>query len=64
MSVLKDSDGTSVTSDCDKAELLNRYFESVYIDDNGKLPDCKTQNVPELNTVKFTVESVYATIKK
>lgn len=64
MSVLKDSDGIPVTNDRDKAELLNRYFESVYTDDNGKLPNCETQNAPEITTVSFTAESIYATIKK
>jgi len=38
--VLNDECGNILTDDRDKAELFNRYFASVGVVDNGKIPSC------------------------
>ena len=40
---LRNPDGTIITSDIDKANLLNNYFQSVFMPDNGILPVFKTR---------------------
>jgi len=62
---LKDNAGNAVTSDTDKAELLNQYFGSVCTRDDGQLPDFK-QIVPDdvkLNSVDFTISAVLRVLK-
>jgi len=63
---LIDNAGNAVTSDTDKAELLNQYFGSVCTTDDGQLPYFK-QIVPDdvkLNSVDFSKGAVLKVLKK
>ena len=64
--VLKNPDGSLVTNDTDKAEVLNNYFASVCTTDDGCLPNFD-RVVPEdtlLSEVTFTPTLVKRAIKK
>ena len=39
MPPLKTNAGTSLTSDIDKANLLNSYFQTVFTKDDGNIPN-------------------------
>ena len=57
--------GNAVTTDTDKAELLNQHFGSVCTKDNGQLPYFK-QIVPDgvkLNSVDFSINAVLRVLK-
>ena len=64
-SVLMNS-GTFVSSDYDKAEVFNSYFNSVNVDDDGKLPNFprRAEANVSLDAVEFTKEKVHRVIKK
>ena len=59
---LVDPDGKILTSDLDKATLMNRYFESVFTTDNGNLPSFASRfdspSHPTLDSCQFSPESV------
>ena len=57
---------TPVVEDDKKADLLNSYFESVYVDDDGRLPICDTRvsSDVKLDDVTFSPEIIYATIRR
>jgi len=64
--ILKNNDGEHVTSDIDKAELLNSYFSSVSVKDNGQDPEFKRRvagNV-KLDTVNFSPTVLLKICKK
>jgi len=66
IATLLDDDGNAVTSDTDKAELLNQYFGSVCTIDDCQLPRLK-QVVPDdvkFNSVDFSVNAVLRVLKK
>jgi len=63
---LLDSDKNTVTDDSGKAELLNEFFASVGMADNGK-PLTIDREVPDnvgIETVEFTPEAVFRAINK
>ncbi|XP_053394930.1 uncharacterized protein LOC128555668 [Mercenaria mercenaria] len=63
---LLNDNGTLVTEDTDKANLLNNFFQSqTLLDDNNKtLPHMQTNtNHPQLNTIIITEEEVTETLK-
>jgi len=66
IATLIDNAGNAVTTDTDKAELLNQYFGSVCMKDDGQLPYFK-QIVPDdvkLNSVDFSISAVLRVLKK
>ena len=66
LGALNDDNGDVVTSDIDRANLLNDYFTSMCTDDDGNKPPFE-RIVPDdsnLESVEFTPEIVYAAIKK
>jgi len=66
IATLIDNAGNAVTTDTDKAELLNQYFGSVCTKDDGQLPYFK-QIVPDgvkLNSVDFSINAVLRVLKK
>lgn len=64
--ILKDNDGQHVTSDIDKAELLNSYFSSVGVQDNGVYPEFKRRVADDikLDTVNFSPAALLKICKK
>ena len=63
---LKAADGTLLTSDTAKAELLNEYFVSVCTTDNGTLPviDFGVPEEVQLDTVHFSPHAVMRAIAR
>ena len=65
---LHDKNGNFMFDDKAKAELLNQYFHSVFISDNGILPQFpsrfKTQNPPNLNDITFDTPDIIKILKK
>ena len=60
VSALRSDDGTVITSDTSKVELLNDYFSSTCTRDNGVLPafDKLEPNDVEFSSVTFTPDNV------
>jgi len=52
--------GTFVCTDQDKAELFNTYFNSVNVDDDGKLPTFprRAELNTKFDTVQLTAEKI------
>ena len=48
---LFDNNGNLITSDIDKANLLNDYFKSVFITDDGLLPEFPSRLPPDLSEI-------------
>ena len=68
MGALRDSNGTAYTNDAEKAELLNSYFASTCVKDNGTLPPFD-KRIPvgvkfEFDNVTFTPENVLRIMRK
>ena len=63
--VLYDNYNQPIIADNKKADLLNSYFESVYVDDNGILPQCNSRvnDGVKLDDVTFSPETIYHTIR-
>ena len=65
---LHDKNGNFIFDDKAKAELLNQYFHSVFISDNGILPQFpsrfKTQNLPNLNDITFDTPDIIKILNK
>ena len=62
--VLRDSVGNFVSSDIEKANLLNNHFSSVFLVDNGLIPYVLPSPVKAtLSTVTFDVEKVYLALR-
>jgi len=60
-------DGTEVTSDWERAELLNKYFSSVSVRDNDNNPPLKRaalRNGNSIDTVVFTAGNAMRTMRK
>jgi len=66
ISPLYSANGSLLTDDVDKAELLNTYFAEVSSVDNGILPECVTvaRNGCTLDYVNFTQSNVLSAIKR
>ena len=66
MGALRDSNGTAYTNDAEKAELLNSYFASTCVKDNGTLPpfDKRIPAGDEFDNVIFTPENVLRVLRK
>ena len=63
--VLYSSNGDAIIEDSDKAELLNVYFESVYVDDNGVLPECESRVSAgvKIDNVTFNPDTIHFIVK-
>ena len=57
--------GEAVVNNEEKANLLNRYFASVCVDDNGKQPsfDRQVSHDVSIDTIEFNSQNVYNIIK-
>ena len=66
LGALSSDSGDVITSDADRANLLNDYFASVCTADNGDNPHFERVVPPEtkIETVEFSPEAVYAAIRK
>jgi hypothetical protein len=64
--VLYDTNNKPIINDQHKAELLNSYFESVYVDDDGITPRCerKVSMDTKIVTVKFEPDIIYNIIRQ
>ena len=63
--VLNDERGNILTDDQDKAELFNRYFASVGVVDDGKIPSCNQPYCEAtIDTVEFDERSIVLAINK
>ena len=64
--MLCDQTGSFVSTDQDKAELFNTYFNSVKVDDDGNLPTFprRAELNSKFDTVQFTAEKIYKVIRK
>ena len=66
VSVLKKINGEIITDDAERADLLNEYFSSVCVNDNGLLPPIH-RRVPDdtfIENITFTSRKVLQAIKK
>ena len=62
---LVDNDGNIVSSDSEKASLLNSYFASVGVVDDGLIPCCDGMNTEcILDTVEFSASNVMTALGK
>ena len=63
--VLHDNKNNIVTEDSKKAELLNSYFESMYVEDNGRQPPCPKRIGADIKirNVEFSPEIIHTIIK-
>ena len=64
---LKNNENTLITLDCDKANLLNEYFESVFTDDDGSQPHfpSRLQNdCSGISDIRISPEIVFQVLKK
>ena len=64
--VLYDTNNKPIINDQHKAELLNSYSESVYVDDDGITPRCerKVSVDTKIVTVKFEPDIIYNIIRQ
>ncbi|KAL5506363.1 hypothetical protein EMCRGX_G007985 [Ephydatia muelleri] len=62
---LLSDDGTLAIEDCDKCELLNKYFVSVFTKDNGKHQHfpLRIQSTKSLNIISFTYDKVLRSLR-
>ena len=63
---LTNKKGDHVTTDADKANILNEYFGSVCTNDNGIIPPFNVELPPgaEINAISFDVPKLIAAIRK
>jgi len=62
---LVDNDGNIVSSDSEKTSLLNSYFASVGVIDDGLIPCCDGMNAEcILDTVEFSASNVMTALGK
>ena len=64
---LKLNDGTLLTSDMEKANLLNQYFESVFTNDDGKTPNFLTRidsDCGGISDIKISPQIINTILKK
>ena len=67
ISPLKDSEGNLITSDAQKADLMNRYFTSVFtVEDPSRIPEptIKYEGSQPLDRINFTMEDILKKIQK
>jgi len=66
IATLIDNAGNAVTTDTNKAELLNQYFGPVCTKDDGQLPyfNQATPDDVKLNSVDFSINAVLRVLKK
>ena len=60
---MKNENGDIKTTDVDRANLLNDYFTSVFTVDDGSCPAFPRTVHDDLETVDFSSDSIYATLK-
>ena len=63
---LKNADGDLLTSDIDRANILNAYFESVFTQDNGSLPSFPSRLPNDVHRfdIIMTPQIVFQILKK
>ncbi len=63
--VLKKPDGSHVVSDKEKSEVFNKFFASVYCDDDGRVPKFRSRVEGDvgMSNVVFDVDSVRLAMK-
>lgn len=61
---MKDARGDDVVCDHEKACLLNDYFTSVYIEDNGVIPNFSYDRAVPIETINFDETKILAAAKK
>ena len=62
-----DNSGNLLDNDSDEARLLNNYFASVFVKDNGLMPEFEPLDYDftnKINVVYFSSEKVIKAIKK
>ena len=62
-----DNNGNLLDNDSDKAHLLNNFFASVFVKDNGRMPKCEPlvyDSSNKINVVYFSPEKVIKAITK
>ena len=67
ISPLKDSEGNLVTNDSEKAELMNKYFTSVFTIKDSPIfpkPAIKYERPQPLDRITFTLEDIKRKIRK
>jgi len=62
--VLRDTDGSVISDDLSKANVLNDHFSSVFTVDNGKCTDFASRTASTLTDITFTAELVYKRLCK
>lgn len=62
--VLKNAQGDDVVGDHEKACLLNDYFSSVCVDDNGVMPNFSCDKATPIETINFDEIKIMAAAKK
>ena len=61
---INDDKGGVITGDAERANLLNDYFTSMCVDDDGKTPAFDQVVSENLENIHFTPETVHAAIKQ
>jgi hypothetical protein len=61
---MKKTDNSLATSDTEKAELFSEYFSSVFVHDNGVLPDCDINHTTSFDMFHCDVKPMIKIVKK
>ena len=61
---LKNLDGSLATSDAEKGNLLSEYFASVFVDDNGIIPEFNVNCQTALNSLNCEIGPMIRIVKK
>ena len=65
ISNLKKADGTLTVNDQEKAEVLNSFFSSVFVNEsNDPVPDFSTKSSSTINNIIITEENMLSVLKK
>ncbi len=64
LGAINDEKGGVITGDAERANLLNDYFTSMCVDDDGETPAFDQVVSENLENIQFTPEQVHAAIKQ
>ena len=62
--VLVDTDNTVIVDNCEKANVFNTYFASVWQEDNNAIHRCENLNVIPIESISLEEGDVLCAIKK